>query len=127
MIDSGNTILLLRKWCDDETLLLWEGEFRDANFSMTGIISSLSDEECIVASRKGEAKLAFRLTECKFEYVERRAVAESDIPEEFSEKGVLLVFFPGRFSLAEFASETTNGRDTLTVKELHPSELIDRD
>lgn len=125
MIDSGNTLLILRKWFDEGTLLLWQGNFRDTSFALTGIVSSLSDGECVVTSRKGEARLAFRFAdpECRFEYRERRSFTDSDTPEEFAEKGHLLIFFPPRFSLAEFSSETTEGRDMLTVSELHPSEV----
>jgi hypothetical protein len=129
MIDSGNTVLILRKWLDEGTLLLWQGNFRDTSFALTGIVSSLADEECVVTSRKGEAKLAFRFgdPECRFEYRERRSFTGSDSPEEFSEKAHLLIFFPPRFSLAEISSETTEGRDKLTVSELHPSEVKNLD
>jgi hypothetical protein len=47
----------------------------------------------------------------------------SDSPEEFAERAHLLIFFPPRFSLEEFKTETTEGRDSLTISELHDSEI----
>jgi hypothetical protein len=128
MIDAKEAILILRKWSNEQTLIVCQGKFRDAAFALTGVVASLSDSKCQVNSRKGEAKLEFIFdaADCVFEYVERRAGMAADADEEFAEKASLLIFFPPRFSLAEFRTETTEGRDTLAISELHPSELRGR-
>lgn len=125
MIEPKEAILILHKWAEEKTLIVCQGTFRDAAFALTGIVASLSDSKCQVNSRKGEAKLEFLFNtpECAFDYVERRAVMAADASEEFAERASLLIFFPPRFSLAEFKTETTEGRDSLAISELHPSEV----
>lgn len=125
MITPDEAHLMMRKWVDEKTLLLCQCLFRDAAFSLTGVVSSLTEDRCEISSHKGEAKIKFLVdtTECKFEYVERRAGMMSDAPDELAAKAHLLIFFPPRFSLEEFRTETTGGRDHLTISELHPSEI----
>ena len=125
MIDSREALLILRKWSDEQTLIICQCGFRDAAFALTGIVTFLTDNKYQVNSQKGEAKLEFLLNspECAFEYVERRAGMTADANEEFAERASLMIFFPPRFSLAEFKTETTEGRDMCTISELHPSEL----
>jgi len=125
MIDPKEAILILSKWAEEQTLIVCQGTFRDAAFALTGVVAFLTDGKCQVNSRKGEAKLEFlfNIPECVFDYVERRAGMAADASEEFAEKASLLIFFPPRFTLAEFRAETTEGRDMLAISELHPSEL----
>lgn len=125
MIDPKEALLILRKWADEQTLIVCQGTFRDAAFALTGVVASMTDSKCQVNSRKSEAKLEFLFNtpECAFDYVERRAVMAADANEEFAERASLMIFFPPRFSLAEFRTETTEGRDMLAISELHPSEL----
>ena len=125
MIDLKEALLILRKWSDEQTLIVCQCTFRDAAFALTGVVASLTDNKCQVNSRKGEAKLDFLFNnpECAFEYVERRAAMTADANEEFAERASLMIFFPSRFSHDEFRTETTEGRDTCTISELHPSEL----
>jgi len=125
MITPDEAHLMMRKWADENTLLVCWCVFRDAAFSLTGVVSSLTDDKCEIKSQKGEAIIQFLVnaTDCKFEYVERRAGMNSDARDEWASKAHLLVYFPPRFSLEEFKTETTGGRDHLTISELHPSEI----
>ena len=125
MIDPKEATLVLRKWANEQTLIVCQCNFRDAAFALTGVLTSLTDSKCQVNSRKGEAKLEFLFDtpECAFDYVERRAGMAADASEEFAEKGSLLIFFPPRFSPTEFKTETTGGRDSIAISELHPSEI----
>ena len=104
MIATDEALLMLRKWADEQTLIVCQCKFRDASFALTGVVSSLTDDKCEIKSRRGEAILQFlfNTTECKFEYVERRAGLSSDVPDEFASRAHLLIFFPPRFSLEEF-------------------------
>ncbi len=125
MIDPREAFLILHKWADEKTLIVCQCKFRDAAFSLTGVVSSLKEGKCEIKSRKGEAILQFLFNapECSFEYVERRAGISSDAPEEFAERAHLLIFLPPSFSLEEFETDTTAGRDSLTISELHDSEI----
>ena len=120
MIDSGSALLILRKWADETTLLLFRFESTEIACAMGGTISEGSDSEWVVRSRRGDATLNFDLEECVFEYKERRAFGrDEDSPEEAAEKGHLLIFLPPRFS----SSGIPDVRSSLTVSELLPSEI----
>ena len=99
MITPDEAHLMLHKWADERMLLVCQCVFRDAAFSLTGVVSSLKDDRCEIKSQKGEAIIQFLVntTECKFDYTERRAGMNSDAPDEFASKGHLLIFFPPRF------------------------------
>jgi hypothetical protein len=94
LIEPNEALLMLRKWAEEQTLIVCQCKFRDAAFSITGIVSSLTEDKCEVKSRKGEAILQFLFNtpECKFEYVERRAGMSSDKPDDFASKAHLLTF-----------------------------------
>jgi hypothetical protein len=125
MITPDEAHLMMHKWAEEKTLIVCQCVFRDAAFSLTGVVSSLTDDRCEIKSQKGEAIIQFLVdtTDCKFEYVERRAGMTSEALDEFASKAHLLIFFPPRFSLEEFKNEATGGRDHLTISELHPSEI----
>jgi hypothetical protein len=94
MIDPLEAHLIMRKWADEQTLIVCQGTFRDAAFALTGVVSSLTDSKCQINSRKGEAKLEFifNTPQCAFDYVERRAVMAADGNEEFAERATLMIF-----------------------------------
>ncbi|MFZ1085046.1 MAG: hypothetical protein WAN35_08780 [Terracidiphilus sp.] len=119
MIDSGNALLILRKWADETSSLLFRFESAQVACAMGGTISEGSDSTWQVRSRRGDATLSFRLDGCVFEYVERRAIGRDDAPDDIAEKAHLLIFFPPHFSSTGLPEE----RNTLTVSELLPSEI----
>lgn len=126
VIELGSALLMLKKWSDEEALLLCNAAFRDAGFAATGRLSATTDGNWLVKSPKGEATLTFRVTaHDSFEYTERRALRPSDvvITEESAERGTLLIFFRPRFSLEEIKSETVGERNSLRLMELLPSEV----
>jgi hypothetical protein len=129
MIDSGNALLMLKKWVDEETMLLFRFESLDAAFSLVGIASSASLEDCTVRSRKGDGTLGFRLDEpdCRFEFRDRRSLSSfTTVAEDVAEMTHLSIFFPARFSLEAIRTETIELRASLTISELHSSELTDK-
>jgi len=130
MIDSGNALLMLKKWVDEETMLLFRFESLDAAFSLVGIASSASLEDCTVRSRKSDGTLRFRLDEpdCRFEFRDRRSLSSfATVAEDVAEMTHLSIFFPARFSLEAIRTETIELRASLTISELHSSELKDKE
>jgi hypothetical protein len=127
VIELGSALLMLKKWADDEeVLLLCTVAFRDAGFSVAGRLSETSDGNWLVKSPKGEATLTFRVSSFdNFEYVERRALRPPDveITEEVAERGALMIFFRPRFSLEEIKSEQVGERNSLRLMELLESEV----
>jgi hypothetical protein len=98
VIDSGNALLILRKWTNEPTLLLLRYESTEVACAIDGTISEDPDSTWQVRSRRGDATFSFRLDGCAFEYTERRAVSQDDAPNDVAEKGHLLIFFPPHFS-----------------------------
>ena len=130
MIDSGNALLMLRKWSADKTNLLFTFKSIDAGFAIGGKIASASADDCVVKSAMGDATLRFRIDDldCKFEIADRRSLAESrEMPEERGDLVTLLIFFPARFSLEAFRLEKDEPRPLLTIMALHDSEIMKSD
>ena len=126
MIDSDSALLMLKKWAEEGTVLLFRFESLDVAFSLTGVVSSASSEDCIIRSRKGEATLRFRLDDpdCRFEFRDRRSISELvAVAEEKEDLAHLAIFFSARFSLEAFRTETPEPRGSLMISEVHPSEL----
>src|ERR1035438_6081257 len=123
MIESGNAFLILRKWADEETLLVCRWVAQGASVSLTCFVASVSQDLCTINSRKREAKLCFRIDDpgLLFEYKQRRDVSDSELPEHIAELGALVVIFPLRFTAEEFRLETPSERDTVTLWELDAS------
>ncbi len=122
MIDSGNALLILRKWADEPSLLLFRFESKEVASAIDGTLSPSSNSTWQVRSRLGDATLSFDLDGCVFEYTERRAVRD-DVSNDVAEKGHLLVFFPPRLS----STGLPDKRSSLMVSELLSSERINRD
>src|SRR5665213_415202 len=119
MIDSGNTLLILRKWADNSTSLLFRYESIEAACAIDGTISEDADSTWQVRSCRGDATFSFGLDGCVSEYVERRATSgETDMSNDIAEKGNLLIFFPPHFSSTGLPEK----RGSLTVSELLSSE-----
>lgn len=128
MIELGSALLMLKKWSDEESLLLAVVAFRDAGFSVAGKLSPTSDGNWLVKSPK--ATLTFRVSDAdRFEYVERRALKPADvtISEDSAERGALMVFFRPRFSMEEIKSGAIGERNSLRLMELLPSEVGGKD
>lgn len=125
MIDSGSALLMLRKWAEEHTPLLFTFTSLDAGFNIGGTISSASPEECDVRSSKGDATLRFRIDDpdCKFEFTDRRSLAGGEPDEGKGELGALLIFFPVRFSLEAVRLTKQEPRPSLRVMALHDSEI----
>jgi hypothetical protein len=129
MIDSGNALLMLKKWADEHTPLLFRVESVDVAFAISGTVSSASIGDCIVRSGKGDATLRFGIDnpDCKFEFADRRFLASlaesSEIREDTEELASLLIFFPARFSLEDVRLTKQGSRVSLSITEVHFSEL----
>ena len=119
MIDAGNTLLILRKWAEENSPLLFRFESAEVAFAVGGTISEDADSIWQVCSYRGDATLSFRLDDCASEYTERRAFKEGDTPNDIAEKAHLLIFFPAHFS----SDGLPERRSTLTISELLPSEI----
>jgi len=127
VIDSGNAVLMLSKWLDEESILLCQCSLRDCAFATAGIIKFVSEERCEIRSPKGEATLTFRLDAAgtAFEYVERRALTSKglEIAEESAERGALLILLRPRFTPKDVRSSVAPERDSISLCDLLPSEL----
>jgi hypothetical protein len=126
MIDSGTALLMLKKWADENTPLLFRTESVDVAFAVTGTVSSASIDDCIVRSGKGDSTLRFRIDDpdCKFEFADRRSLAGSRELREGTEELVnLLIFFPARFSLEDIRLTGQGSRVTLSIIEVDGSEI----
>jgi hypothetical protein len=119
MIDLVDALLILQKWSDEASSLLFRYEATDAACAVTGTLSKDSESTWQVRSRKGDATLSFRVDSCVFEYVERRAVGSKDATNDVAERATLLVFFPPRFSSINSPLE----RSSLSISELLPSKI----
>jgi hypothetical protein len=87
LIDSGNTLLILRKWAVESTLLLFRYESTEVACGIDGTISEDPDSTWQVRSRREDATFTFSLDGCASEYVERRAVNGDDVSNDVAEKG----------------------------------------
>lgn len=126
MIDSGNALLMLKKWAEEHTPLLFRLESVDTAFAVSGTVSSASLDDCIVRSGKGDSTLRFRIddADCKFEFADRRSLAGSrELPEATGELVNLLIFFPARFSLEDVRLTRQGSRVSLSIIEVDNSEI----
>jgi hypothetical protein len=126
MIDSGTALLMLKKWADERTPLLFRLESVDTASAISGTVSSASLDDCIVKSAKGDATLRFRIDDpdCRFEFADRRSLAgEREIREGTEELVNLLIFFPARFSLEDFRLTRQGSRVSLSIIEVDSSEI----
>ena len=126
MIDSGNALLMLQKWAEEQTPLLFTFTSLDAGFAIGGTVSAASPDDCAVRSAKGDATLRFRIDDpdCKFEFTDRRSLAGSrKLGEDKGELATLLIFFPARFSLEAIRLTKEERRSSLTIMEVHSSEI----
>lgn len=123
MIDADNTLLILRKWAEENSTLLFRFESAEVACAVGGTISEDAGSIWQVRSRRGDATLSFRLDDCAFEYTERRAFREGDTPNDIAEKGYLLIFFPAHFSFDGLPER----RSSMTISELLVSEIKETD
>ena len=126
MIDSGSALLMLKKWAEEQTFLLFTFTSVDAGFSIGGTVSTASMDDCTIRSAKGYATLRFRLDgpDCRFELADRRSLAGTrELREEMGELVNLLIFFPPRFSLDDVRLAREGSRVSLSIMEVHSSEI----
>jgi hypothetical protein len=126
MIDSGTALLMLKKWAEEHTPLLFRLESVDTAFAISGTVSSATIDDCVVRSGRGDSTFRFRIDDpdCKFEFADRRSLAGSrELREGMGELVNLLIFLPARFTLEDFRLTRQGSRVSLSIIEVHNSHI----
>jgi len=113
--------VILGKWCTEQTPLLCLAELLNFAVSLRGTISSVSEEQFVVAPSSGDCKLTFRLDdpELVFLYMERREAPDAvELDEASASRPLLAIALPARIPMRLPLPEVPPERETVKFIEV---------